>query len=163
VPGWARAVCSVSAGTLTPETGREVIRHAAAVHGGTHLLRWRSCDVTHEDVTDHRDALVPTALWPRRTRREVEQAWPPGTTLEHLHDDARVTSAEPGRAIAVYGSYRTAPPRLQGGFFNPATSTTVVDDAEADRLATVFTPEAGTLCLPRQVAAVHREGGRWEV
>ena len=161
--GWALAVCIVSAGTLTPETGREVIRQASAVHWGTHLLRWRSFDVTHEGVTDHCDALVPTALWHLRTRRDVEQAWPPGTTLEHRRDDARVTIAEPETEISVYGYYRTAPPRLQWGFFNPATGITVVYDAAADLIATVFKPEAGTLFLQRQGAAVHIERGRWGV
>ena len=70
--------------TMTPETVREVMRQASAVHWGTHLLRWRSCDVTHAGMTSHRDALVPTALWHLRKRRDVEQAWPPDTTLEHL-------------------------------------------------------------------------------
>jgi len=123
----------------------------------------RSCDVTHEDMTYHRDALMPTALWHLLKRLDVEQAWPPGTTLEHLHDDARVTLAEPGTVISVYGYSRAAPPRLPWGFVNPATGIAVVYDAAADLLATVFTPEAGTLVLPRQVAAAHSERGRWGV
>lgn len=146
--------------TITPETVREVIRKASAVHWGTHLLRWRYFDVTHEGMTYHRDALVPTALWHLLKRIYVDQAWPPGTTLEQLHDDARVTIAEPGTEIYVYGYYRTDPPRLQWGFFNPATGIAVVYDAEADLIATVFKPEEGTLFLQRQVAAVHIERGR---
>ena len=67
---------------MTPETRREVIRHATAVHWGTHLLRWRSFNVTHAGVTDHRDALPPTALWHLRKRLDVEQTWLTGTTLE---------------------------------------------------------------------------------
>jgi len=149
--------------TMTPETVREVIRNASAVHWGTHLLRWRYFDVTYEGMTYHRDALVPTALWHLLTRIDVDQAWPTGTTLEHLHDDARVTIAEPGTEISVYGYSRTAPPRLQWGFFNAATGIAVVDDAEADRIATVFQPEAGALFLQRQVAAVQSERRRWGV
>lgn len=60
--------------TMTPETVREVIRKAFAVHWGTHLLRWRYFDVTHEGVTYHRDVLVPTALWHLLKRIYVEQA-----------------------------------------------------------------------------------------
>ena len=148
---------------MTPETVREVIRNASAVHWGTHLLRWRYFDVTYEGMTYHRDALVPTALWHLLTRIDVDQAWPTGTTLEHLHDDARVTIAEPGTEISVYGYSRTAPPRLQWGFFNAATGIAVVDDAEADRIATVFQPEAGALFLQRQVAAVQSARRRWGV
>ena len=41
---------------------------AEAYMSKTQVLRWRYCDVTYEGVTDHRDALLPTALWHWRKR-----------------------------------------------------------------------------------------------
>jgi len=148
---------------ITPETVREVIRKAAAVHWGTHLLRWRYFDVTHEGVTYHRDTLVPTALWHLLKRVDVDRAWPTGTTLAQLNDDARATMADPRTQMYVYGYYRTDPPRLQWGFFNPVTEIAVVYDAEADLIATVFKPEAGALFLQRQSAAVQIDREAWQV
>ena len=79
VLGWA----------ITPETVREVIQKARAVRWGTHLLRWRYFDVTHEGVTYHHNALIPTALWHLLKRIYVDQEWSPDATLEHLNDGAR--------------------------------------------------------------------------
>ncbi len=99
--------------TMAPETVREVIRQAAAVHSGTHWLRWRYFDVIYEGVTDHRNVLLPTALWHLLKRNDVDQTWSPGTTLEQLGIGARATSEDPGTEMYVYGYYRTDPPRPQ--------------------------------------------------
>jgi len=66
---------------ITPETVQEIIRKASAIHWGTHLLRWRYFDVTHEGKPIHRDALIPTALWHLLRRVYVEQEWSVGTIL----------------------------------------------------------------------------------
>jgi hypothetical protein len=149
--------------TVIPETVREVIRRASAVQWGTHLLRWRYFDVTHEGVTYHRNTLVPTALWHLLKRVYVDQEWPPDTTLEKLNDDARTTIESPETEIYVYGYYRTDPPQLQWGFFHPVTGVAVVYDAEADLVTTVFKPEGGSLFFQRQIAAVKIDREGWLV
>ena len=149
--------------TITSETVREVIRKASILHWGTHLLRWRYFDVSHEGVIYHRDALVPTALWHLLKRVYVDQEWPFGATLEKLNEDARATIESPGTEIYVYGYYRTDPSRLQWGFFNPATGIAVVYDAEADLVATVFKPEEGRLFFQRQIAAIKIDREGWQV
>jgi hypothetical protein len=149
--------------TITPETVREVIRRASAVQWGTHLLRWRYFDVTHEGITYHRNALIPTALWHLLKRVYVDQEWPADTTLEKLNNDARATIENPETEVYVYGYYRTDPPRLQWGFFHPATGIAVVYDAEADLITTVFKPEEGALFFQRQMAAVKIDREGWQV
>jgi hypothetical protein len=148
---------------ITPETVREVIQKARAVRWGTHLLRWRYFDVTHEGVTYHHNALIPTALWHLLKRIYVDQEWPPDTTLEQLHDGARATIEHPATEIYVYGYYRTDPPRRQWGFFHPTTAVAVVYDVEADLVATVFKPAGGARFFQRQIAVIkiNREG--WHV
>jgi hypothetical protein len=150
----------VLAHPVTPETVCDIVRRASALQWGTHLLRWRYFDVTHEGVTYRRDALIPTALWHLLKRVYVDQEWPPGTTPEKLNDDARATIEDPATEIYVYGYYRTDPPRRQWGFFNLATGIAVVYDAEADLVTTVFKPEEGASFFQRQIAAVKidREG-----
>ena len=149
--------------TISPETVREVIRKASAVRWGTHLVRWRYFDVTHEGVTYHRDALVPTGLWHLLKRVYVDQEWPLATTLERLNEDARATVEGPGTEIYVYGYYRTDPPRRQWGFFNPSTGIAVVYDAEADLVATVFKPEEGRAFFQRQIAVVRIDREGWQI
>lgn len=149
--------------TITPETVREGIRRASAVQWGTHLLRWRYFDVTHEGIMYHRNTLIPTVLWHLLKRVYVDQEWPTDTTLEKLNDDARTTIEGPETEIYVYGYYRTDPPRLQWGFFHPGTGVAVVYDAEADLVTTVFKPEGGTLFFQRQIAAVKVDREGWLV
>jgi hypothetical protein len=142
---------------------RAIVRSASAIQWGTHLLRWRYFDVTHEGVTYHRDTLIPTALWHLLKRVYVDQEWPIGTTLEKLNDDARATIEDPATEIYVFGYYRTDPPRLQWGFFNLATGIAVVYDAEADLVTTVFKPEEGASFFQRQIAAVKIDREGWQV
>lgn len=149
--------------TVIPETVRDVIRKASAVRWGTHLLRWRYFEVIHEGVTYHRDALVETASWHLLKRVYVDQGWPQHTTLEDLNEDARSTIKDPETGIYVYVYYRTDPPRLQWGFFNPTTGIAVVYDAEADLVATVFKPEKGALFFQHQVAAIRIDREGWKV
>lgn len=149
--------------TITPEVVRDVIRRASAIRWGTHLLRWRYFEVTHEGVIYHRDALVETALWHLLKRVYVDQEWPPGTTLDDLNEDARATVEDSETEIYIYGYYRTDPPRLQWGFFNPTTGIAVVYDAQADLVATVFKPEEGALFFQRQIAAVKIDREGWQV
>ena len=149
--------------TITPETVQAVLRRASAVHWGTHLLRWRYFEVTHAGVTYHRDALLPTALWHVLKRVYVDQEWPPGTTLAELNAAARAAIEDTRTEIYVYGYYRTDPPRVQWGFFNPPTGIAVVYDAEADLVATVFRPEEGALFFQRQIAAVKIDREGWQV
>ena len=77
---------------------------------------------------------------------------------------------DPATEIYVYGYYRTAPPRLQWGFFNPATGIAVVYDAEADLIATVFKPIApsfrageGGLFFQSQLSSVKINRKEWQV
>jgi hypothetical protein len=148
---------------VTPETVRGVIQKAASINWGTHVLRWRYFEVTYEGITYHRDVLVPTALWHLLKRVYVDQQWPPGTTLAQLNAAARAAILDARTEIYVYGYYRTDPPRLQWGFFHPPTGIAVVYDAEADLVATVFTPEAGARFFQRQIAAVKIDREGWQV
>ena len=148
---------------ITPEVVSEVIAKASAVNWGTHLLRWRYFDVTHEGVTYHQDALISTALWHLLKRVYVDQDWPSGTTLEQLDEDARATIQNPDSEIYVYGYYRTDPPRLQWGFFNPITGIAVIYDIEADLIATVFKPVEGALFFTRQLSLVKIDRKEWQV
>jgi len=148
---------------ITPKVVGEVIAKASAVNWGTHLLRWRYFDVTHAGVTYHRDALIPTALWHVLKRVHVDQDWPSGTTLEQLNEDARATIQDPNSEIYVYGYYRTDPPRLQWGFFNPITGIAVIYDMEADLVATVFRPVEGALFFVRQLSLVKIDREEWQI
>jgi len=148
---------------ITPAVVRSVIQQAAAVNWGTHLLRWRYFDVTHENVTYHTGTLIPTALWHLLKRVYVDGDWPPGTTLNELNRDARATIEDANTVIYVYGYYRTAPPRLQWGFLDPETGIVVVYDSEADLIATVFKPEEGRLFFERQISCVRIPREEWEV
>lgn len=148
---------------ITPKVVGEVIAKASTVNWGTHLLRWRYFDVTHAGVTYHRDALIPTALWHFLKRVYVDQDWPSGTTLEQLNEDARATIQDPNSEIYVYGYYRTDPPRLQWGFFNPITGIAVIYDMEADLVATVFRPVEGALFFARQLSLVKIDREEWRV
>jgi hypothetical protein len=148
---------------VTPEIVQVVIQKAAAINWGTHLLRWRYFEVTHEGITYQRDVLVPTALWHLMKRVYVDQEWPRGTTLEQLNAAARAAILDARTEIYVYGYYRTEPPRLQWGFFHPSTGVTVVYDAEADLVATVFRPEEGARFFQRQLAAVKIDREGWQV
>lgn len=146
--------------TITPEIVREVIQRARAVRWGTHLLRWRYFDVTHEGITYHYNALISTALWHLLKRIHVDQEWPPDTTLAQLNEAALVTIEHPETEIYVYGYYRTDPLRLQWGFFHPASAIVVVYDAEADLVTTIFKPTGGARFFQRQIAVmkIDREG-----
>jgi len=148
---------------ITPETVQAIIRRAAAVPWGTHLLRWRYFEVTHAGVTYHRDTLLPTALWHLLKRVYVDQEWPPGTTLAELNAAASGAIEDARTEIYVYGYYRTEPPRVQWGFFHPPTGIAVVYDAEADLVATVFRPEEGARFFQRQIAAVRIDREGWQV
>lgn len=148
---------------ITPDLVRETIRKASATHWGTHSVRWRYFDVTHAGTTYRRGTLLPTSLWHLLKRVYVDQDWPSNTTLEKLNEDARATIQDPQTEIYVYGYYRTTPPRLQWGFFNPTTGTAVVYDAEADLIATVFKPAEGALFFQRQLSLVRIDRERWEV
>ncbi len=148
---------------ITPEVVREVIKKASNINWGTHLLRWRYSDVTHAGITYHRNSLIPTALWHLLKRIYVDGDWPADTTIEKLSDDARATVLDTTTEIYVYGYYRTAPPRLQWGFFNPATVIAVVYDAEADLIATVFKPVEGGLFFQSQLSSVNINRKEWQV
>lgn len=111
---------------ITPETVREVIERASTVRWGTHLLRWRYFDITHEAIPYRHNALIPTATWPLLKRIYVDREWPAETTLKQLNDEARAAIEHPETAIYVYGYYRTDPPRLQWGFFSPLSKLVVV-------------------------------------
>ena len=148
---------------ITPETVREVIQKASAMKWGTHLVRWRYFDVSHEGVTYHRDALVPAGLWHLLKRVYVDQDWPPGTTLEELNKDARAAIEQPETEIYLYGYYRTDPPRMQWGFLMLETGTAVIYDMEADLVATVFKPEEGVLFFERQIGTVKIDRKEWNV
>lgn len=148
---------------ITPNLVRETIQRASATKWGVHLIRWRYSDATHAGTTYHRGMLLPTGLWHLLKRVYVDQDWPPGTILERLDEDARATIRDPQTEIYVYGYYRTAPPRLQWGFFNPTTGIAVVYDAEADLIATVFKPAEGALFFQRQLSLIRIDRGRWGV
>ena len=148
---------------ITPEVVCEMIKKASDVNWGTHLLRWRYFDVTHAGVTYHRNSLIPTALWHLLKRIYADGDWSADTTIEKLSGDARATILDPATEIYVYGYYRTAPPRLQWGFFNPATGIAVVYDAEADLIATVFKPIEGGLFFQSQLSSVKINRGEWQV
>jgi hypothetical protein len=128
---------------ITPQVVDGIIQEASEVQWGTHLLRWRYFDVTHEGVVYHQGSLIPTDLWHLLKRIYVDQDWPVGTTMEQFNQDARSTIQDPETKIYVYGYYRTDPPRIQWGFLNSRTGIAVVYDMEADRIATVFKPEEG--------------------
>ena len=149
--------------TITPARVREIIEKASGARWGTHLIRWRFFDVTHAGVTYHRGMLLPTALWHLLKRIYVDQDWPPDTTIEKLSEDARATVRDPSTEIYAYGYYRTDPPRLQWGFFNPKTGIAVVYDEEADLIATVFKPEGGALFFQRQLSSFKINREEWEV
>lgn len=148
---------------ITPEIVREIIRKASAIKWGTHLLRWRYFDVTHEGVTYHRNALVPTGLWHLLKRVYVDQDWPVGTSLETLSEDARAVIQCPETEIYVYSYCHTDPPRLQWGFLNLETGIAVIYDMEADLIATVFEPEEGALFFERQREIVKIDRKGWSV
>jgi len=139
---------------ITPEVVGEVIQRASAVRWGTHLIRWRYFDVTHEGVVYHQGVLIPTDLWHLLKRIYVDQDWPVGTTMEQFKQDARLTILDPETKIYVYGYYRTDPPRIQWGFLNSRTGIAVVYDIEADLIATVFKPEEGETFFLGQIDAV---------
>jgi hypothetical protein len=80
-----------------------------------------------------------------------------------LSQDARTTIQDPQTEIYVYGYYRTVPPRLQWGFFNPTTGIAVIYDAEADLIATVFKPAEGALFFQRQLSLVKIDCESWRV
>jgi hypothetical protein len=160
---WVAETITLLGYVITPETVHGVIQKASVIKWGTHLLRWRYFDVYHEGVTYHRDALIPADLWHVLKRVYVDQDWPVGTTVGELNEDARVTVQDPGSEIYVYGYYRTAPPRLQWGFLNPATGIAVIYDTEADLLATVFKPEEGALFFERQRGTVKIDRQAWNI
>lgn len=148
---------------ITLETVVETIRKASAIRWGEHLVRWRYFDASHEGVTYHRDALVPTGLWHLLKRVYVDQDWPCGTSLEKLNEDARRVIQHPDAKIYVYGYYRTDPPRLQWAFLDAETGIAVIYDMEADLIATVFKPEEGALFFERQIGAVKIDRKEWNV
>lgn len=148
---------------VTPEMVREVIQKASVIKWGTHLLRWRYFDVTHAGMTYPRNSLIPTSLWHLLKRIHVDGDWPEDTTLEKLSEDAKATVLHPSTDIYVYGYYRTAPPRLQWGFFNPTTGIAVVYDSEVDLIATVFKPLEGTLFFQSQLSSVKIDRKEWDV
>ena len=148
---------------ITPETVRDIIQRASAVKWGTHLLRWRYFNVNYEGRTYHHNALIPTSLWHLLKRIYVDQDWPEGTSEAQLREDSRATIQAPSTEIFVYGYYRTDPPRLQWGFFNPGTGIAIVYDMEADLIATVFKPEEGTAFFERQMGAVKIDRKEWDV
>jgi hypothetical protein len=148
---------------ITPEIVRTVIQKASIINWGTHLLRWRYFDVNHAGVTYHRGSLIPTAVWHLLKRIYVDQDWPAETTLEQLNRDARATIEAPDAEIWVYGYYRTAPPRLQWGFFRASTSVAVVYDDEAELIATVFKPIEGEQFFAGQLSACRIDRQEWEL
>jgi len=148
---------------ITPEIVREVRQKASVVRWGTHLVRWRYFDVTHEGTTYHRGSLIPTGLWHLLKRIYVDRDWSAGTTLEKISEDARSTIEHPTVQVYVYEYYRTDPPRLQWGFLNPETGVAVIYDMEANLVATVFKPEEGEAFFLRQVGAVRIDLEEWGV
>jgi len=139
---------------ITPELVPAIMRKAAGIRWGTHLLRWRYFDVTHAGIQVHRGSLIPTATWHLIKRVYVDQDWPVGTTLDRLNADARATLLADDSEIWVYGYYRTDPPRLQWGVWNATTGIAVVYDSEADLIATVFKPIDGSRFFAGQISAV---------
>ncbi len=148
---------------VAPETVQQVIRKAAKIQWGTHLLRWRYFDVVHEGTTYHRDILLPSGIWHLLKRIYVDQDWPIGTTQEDLDKAAREVVEDTSTQIYVYGYYRTDPPRLQWGFFHEASGIAVVYDMEADLIATVFKPVEGSLFFERQIEAVQIDRKEWRI
>lgn len=148
---------------ITPKIIREVIKKASTINWGTHLLRWRYFDVTHAGATYHQNSMIPTALWHLLKRIYIDEDWPASATIEKLSDDARATILDLSTDIYVYGYYRTNPPRLQWGFFNPATGIAVVYDAEADLIATVFKPVEGSLFFQSQLSSVKINREEWQI
>lgn len=146
---------------VTREIVRTVIQKASAINWGAHLLRWRYFDVSHAGVTYRRGALIPTAVWHLLKRIYVDQDWPADTTLEQLNRDARATIESPDTEIWVYGYYRTAPPRLQWGFFRTSTGIAVVYDDEAELIATVFKPIEGKQFFAGQLSACRIDRQEW--
>lgn len=149
--------------TITPELVRAVREDAANARWGTHLLRWRYFEVSHEGVTYHRNALIPSGLWHLLKRVYVDQDWPMDATQEDLERNIRETVRHPETEIYVYGYYRTDPPRLQWGFFNPHTGAAVVYDQEADLIATIFKPEEGARFFEAQLGTVRIPRTEWNV
>lgn len=148
---------------ITPKVVCEVIRKAAVIRWGTHLLRWRYFDVTHKGATYRHGMLIPTDLWHLLKRIYVDQDWPVDTTLERLNQDVRSAILDPETQIYVYGYYRTNPPRLQWGFLNSGTGAAVVYDMEVDLIATVFKPEKGEAFFLGQIDAVRIDRKEWDV
>lgn len=149
--------------TIMPPMVREIRQKAAEAGWGAHLLRWRYFDVQHERVTYHRNALIPSGLWHLLKRVYVDQDWPAETSQEDLAADITATIQNARTEIYVYGYYRTDPPRLQWGFFNPQTGMAVVYDMEADLIATIFKPEEGALFFEHQIDAVKINRTEWNV
>ena len=148
---------------ITPEVIREVLQKASVVRWGTHLLRWRYFDVTHEGIIYHKGALISTGLWHLLKRIYVDQDWPVGTSLEKLNEDTRLTIQHPDTQIYVYGYYRTDPHRPQWGFLNHETGIAVIYDMKADLIATVFKPEEGEAFFLRQIESVKIDRKEWDV
>ena len=119
--------------------------------------------MSHEGVTYHHDALIPTGLWHLLKRIYVDRDWPCGTSLEELNKDARGVIQNPNAEIYVYGYYRTDPPRLQWAFLDPETGIAVIYDMEADLIATIFKPEEGVLFFERQIGMAKIDRKEWNV
>jgi hypothetical protein len=148
---------------ITPEMVRQTIEKAALIRWGTHLVRWRYFDIEHENITYHRNAMIPSGLWHLLKRIYVDQDWPIGTTQDKLDEAARAVVEHPDTKIYIYGYYRTDPPRIQWGFINEKTGIAVIYDMEADLVATVFKPVEGSLFFERQIEAVQVDREEWDI
>ena len=148
---------------ITQKVIREVLQKAESVRWGTHLLRWRYFDVTHEGTIYHNGALIPTNIWHLLKRIYVDQDWPKRTSLENFAENARLTIQHHETEIYVFGYYRTDPPRPQWGFLNQQSGIAVIYDMKADLITTVFKPEEGEAFFLRQIDSKKIDRKEWNV
>ena len=126
--------------TFYPEDVKQVIHKASAVQWSSHQKKWIFRDVEWGGHVYSKGVSIPTELWHYLKRVYVDRDWSEGTTLEQFRQDIRRTLMDSKTQIFVYGYYRTAPPRIQWGFYHPDSRIAVVYDEEADVIVTAFKP-----------------------
>lgn len=103
---------------ITSDKILEVIGKTSKVNWGTHLVRWRYDDLEHQGINYKKGSLIPTDKWHLLKRIHVDRDWPDDTTIEKLSEDAKKVILDNSSEIWIYGYYRTAPPRIQWGFYS---------------------------------------------
>lgn len=148
---------------ITPDRVRRVIQKASAIRWGSHLVRWRYDDVTHQGINYKRGSLIPADTWHLLKRIYIDHDWPMNTTIEQINKDAKEVIEDKETEIWVYGYYRTMPHRLQWGFFSRSSGIAVIYDEVADLIATVFKPIEGSRFFAVQPEAVQIDRKKWRI